>query len=370
MRRAFRIPDLFGLSRVRANGARPATPRARHRDRARRVSTNASCFRRVRRRARHRKTSRARASTRPRPGAPVIDCLLFRGLLVVFACAVALRRAPGCEGKARTCTTPAAKPAAPPLKARCEASFMTSPKVIFFFFSGSLPASWPMAGMGASARSLLVKPALSEASAGLARALRVNPRRGICVWSSVADMVVAVNLRACAEGVAEAAVDRGRRVHLTRARTGKLPSSNLIAVFGNLRLSRHPESKRRAASNDGFRFADLLPTRGLLGVTLLEARKPARRAHLFSAFVVAFGRFGCSLSRAVSSALASDGRARHEAAVGRRDPRRGPSRGGDPRAGRQRRGLEGGGRVVAVARRTGDDGGARTAEREVDARPR
>ena len=89
---------------------------------------------------------------------------------------------------------------------------MTSPKVIFFFFSGSLPASWPMAGMGASARSLLVKPALSEASAGLARALRVNPRRGICVWSSVADMVVAVNLRACAEGVAEAAVDRGTAV--------------------------------------------------------------------------------------------------------------------------------------------------------------
>ena len=150
---------------------------------------------------------------------------------------------------------------------------MTSPKVIFFFFSGSLPASWPMAGMGASARSLLVKPALSEASAGLARALRVNPRRGICVWSSVADMVVAVNLRACAEGVAEAAVDRGTRSHLTRARRGKLLCSNLIAVFGNLRLSRHPESKRRAASNDGFRFADLLPTRGLLGVTLLRGNR-------------------------------------------------------------------------------------------------
>ena len=107
---------------------------------------------------------------------------------VVFRAVV--RRAPGGEGKARTCTTPAMKPAAPPLKARFEASCMTSPKVIFFF-SGSLPlpASWPMAGMGASARSLLVKPALSEASAGLARALTVNPRRG--VWSSVADMVVA-----------------------------------------------------------------------------------------------------------------------------------------------------------------------------------
>ena len=90
---------------------------------------------------------------------------------------------------------------------------MTSPKVIFFFFSGSLRASWPMAGMGASARSLLVKPALSEASAGLARALRVNPRRGICVWSSVADMVVAVNLRACAGGVAEAAVEAVQRPH-------------------------------------------------------------------------------------------------------------------------------------------------------------
>jgi hypothetical protein len=57
--------------------------------------------------------------------------------------------------------------------------------------------------------------------------LRVNPRRGICVWSSVADMVVAVNLRACAEGVAEAAVDRGTRSHLTRARTGKLPTSRV-----------------------------------------------------------------------------------------------------------------------------------------------
>ena len=135
---------------------------------------------------------------------------------------------------------------------------MTSPKVIFFFFSGSLPASWPMAGMGASARSLLVKPALSEASAGLARALRVNPRRGICVWSSVADMVVAVNLRACAEGVAEAAVDRGTRSHLTRARKENSRVPNLIAVFGNLRLSRHPESKRRAASNDGFRFFRLV----------------------------------------------------------------------------------------------------------------
>ena len=46
--------------------------------------------------------------------------------------------------------------------------------------SGSLllPASWPVAGKGASARSLLVKPALSEASAGLARALTVNPRAG------------------------------------------------------------------------------------------------------------------------------------------------------------------------------------------------
>jgi hypothetical protein len=95
-------------------------------------------------------------------------------------------------------------------------------------------------------------------------------------------MVVAVNLRACAEGVAEAAVDRGTRSHLTRARTGKLLCSNLIAVFGNLRLSRHPESKRRAASNDGFRLADLLPTRGLLGVTLLR-RGNRRRAHLFSA---------------------------------------------------------------------------------------
>lgn len=105
---------------------------------------------------------------------------------------------------------------------------MTSPKVIVFFFSGSLPASWPRAGMGASARSLLVKPALSEASAGLARALRVNPRRGcICVWSSVADMVVAGEAGVCAK----VWIAPGRP--LTRAALAKFPFRNIITLFAD-----------------------------------------------------------------------------------------------------------------------------------------
>ena len=79
-----------------------------------------------------------------------------------------------------TCTTPAAKPAAPPRKARADAFFITSPKVIFFFSSvAALPASWPTTGMGEAARSAAVKPApaVMLASAGRGRAESLNPRR-------------------------------------------------------------------------------------------------------------------------------------------------------------------------------------------------
>ena len=214
-----------------------------------------------------------------------------------------------------------------------------------------MPASWPMAGKGASARSLLVKPALSEASAGLARALTVNPRRG--VWSSVADMVVAGG-PACVRGRCG---DRWRWIrsmpkggcHVRVGENSRV--RNLITFSGfcdyDPLLSR--VQKRKGAAHERRLPTRRLPSvsvaRGTSNASLLRASTTCCHVRLF-AFVKV-----CPLST-------SDGGARHEATVGRRDPRRGQSRGGDPRAGRQRRGLESGARVVAVARRSRDDGGA------------
>ena len=138
---------------------------------------------------------------------------------------------------------------------------------------------------------------------------------------------------------------------LPRARRRKLPSSKPYHIFRILRLrpSTEPcsETKRRGARTT---FTDSSSpkcsvARGTSNASLLRASTTCCHVRLF-AFVKV-----CPLST-------SDGGARHEATVGRRDPRRGQSRGGDPRAGRQRRGLESGARVVAVARRSRDDGGA------------
>ena len=108
----------------------------------------------------------------------------------------------------RTCTIPAAKPAAPPLNALAEAFFITSlnPGLVF---SGSLPARLPIAGIGASARSAAVNPVLKLASTGLARAFRTNPPRRGMVTSSGEDMVIRYTVRSIASGRVRG---KGRRV--------------------------------------------------------------------------------------------------------------------------------------------------------------
>lgn len=98
----------------------------------------------------------------------------------------------GGERRARlTWITPAAKPAAPPRKARLDAIDMTSLKPIFFFSGVAVePARSPMAGKGAALRSAAVKlPAERLANAGW-RADIVKARGALLFWSVMVSAIV------------------------------------------------------------------------------------------------------------------------------------------------------------------------------------
>ena len=123
----------------------------------------------------------------------------------------------------RTCTTPAAKPAAPPRNARCDAFFMTSPNDSFVFSCAFFPFAAaersPRTGIGAraataSARSDAAPPAADVMFANVgARRLIVNARRRVTTSVSV---IVSRAVR----GGGRARSDRGATARRARRRKG------------------------------------------------------------------------------------------------------------------------------------------------------